>query len=72
VAAPLNAGFPGQGLDLGGGYSVEFTALNATTGNDDTGVKISLACLTVENLSATLTGEELSVGPWLLIPGPNT
>jgi hypothetical protein len=68
VAAPLNAGFPDNGLDLGGGYSVEFTALNATTGNDDSGVKISLACLTVENLSSTTSGVDLSVGPFQLIP----
>ena len=55
-------------LDLGGGYSVEFTALDPTTGADLTAVKVSLATLTIENVSGAQETVELSVGPFQLIP----
>lgn len=50
MAAPQNAGIP-DSLDLGGGYILEFTALDATAGTDVTAVKVSLATLTVDNVS---------------------
>lgn len=65
MAAPQNAGIP-DSLDLGGGYILEFTALDATAGTDVTAVKVSLATLTVDNVSAD------SVGPpgQVVIPVP--
>lgn len=51
MAAPVNVGIPPD-LDLSGGYIIEFTALDPTTGADVTAVKVSLATLTVENISS--------------------
>lgn len=68
---PQNAGLP-QDLDLGGGYTVEFTALDASAGTDVTTVKVSLATLTIENVSALGDGIDLSSGPFMLVPGPES
>lgn len=66
---PQNGAIP-DSLDLGGGYILEFTALDATAGTDVTAVKVSLATLTVDNVSAGGTGVNLSSGPFMLVPGP--
>ena len=67
MAAPLNVGLPPD-LDLGGGYSVEFTALDPSTGADVAAVKVSLATLTVDNVSGDSGQVVLPVGPFQLIP----
>lgn len=70
MAAPQNAGIP-DSLDLGGGYTLEFTALDATAGTDVTSVKVSLATLTVNNVSAD-QGSGSLINPvtplWLPVP----
>ena len=55
MAAPQNAGLP-DSLDLGGGYVIEFTALDVSSGADVTAVKVSLATLTIGNVSPSVGG----------------
>lgn len=69
MAAPQNVGLPPD-LDLGGGYVVEFTALDATTGNDVNAVKVSLATLTIDNVSGEQSTVVVQPGPFMLVPGP--
>jgi hypothetical protein len=58
-------------LDLGSTFTIEFTALDATTGAVVNGVTVSDATLTVENVGGgALSG--LEVGPFMLVPGPET
>lgn len=47
MAAPMTAGLP-LGLDLPGGYTVRFTALDPTTGAVVSGVVISAATILTE------------------------
>jgi len=57
VAAPMTAPIP-PGLDLTANYTLEWTALDPTTGAVDTSVVISAASLLVDNLG----GGDLTTG----------
>jgi len=67
MAAPVNARMPPE-LDLSGGYTVRFTALDPTTGAVDTSVKVSNASLFVVQVSGA--ADDLSSGPFLFVAGP--
>lgn len=69
MAAPLTAAIP-PGLDLGAGYVVEFTALDASTGAVVSGVNVSNAALLVTNVQGGDLAPTLpDVEPlWIPIP----
>ena len=70
MAQKYTAGFP-DNLDLEELYTIRFTAVDPTTGAAVANVTVTNAQIVCANLSA-LPPEDLQVGPWLLIPGPNT
>jgi len=70
MAAPTTAAIPPD-RDLGGGYIVQVVALDATTGAVLTGLVVTDAVMVVENIGGTDLGD-LTVGPYMLVPGPNT
>ena len=63
----INAGMP-EDLDIGAGYTIRVTALDATTGNQVSGVNIDQVVLTATQVSGTPA--ELETGDWFLMPGP--
>lgn len=65
MSAPSDASMP-QNLDLGQGYSLRVTALDATTGNLVAGVKVGQVVITATNVQ----GGDIQSGPFLLVPGP--
>lgn len=68
MAQPLTAGLP-PNLDLDGGYTIRFTAVDPTTGVVVAGVKVSNATIMAVNLGGSPEGV-LAVGDWVLVPGP--
>lgn len=70
MAAPLKAQMPPD-LDIGQGYKIRFTAVSAATGSVVAGVTVSGASLLVESVGAG-TVDQLAVGPFMLVPGPET
>ena len=66
MAEPYIAPMP-PSLDLGAGYTLQVNAVDPTTGDQVTGVVISDFSIIVENV----TGGDLDVGPFMLVPGPN-
>jgi len=70
VAQKLTAGLP-QDLDLEELYTIRFAAVDPTTGAAVASVTVTNAQILCDNVSA-LPPEDLQVGPWLLIPGPDT
>ena len=66
-APPLIAGLPPD-LDLDGGYTIRFDAVDPTSGATDTGVIVSEATIFAANLAGSTAG--LEVGPFMLVPGP--
>lgn len=69
MAAPMTTGLP-EGLDLTKDYVIEFTALDASTGADVTSVVVSNVSLLVTALGPGAL-EDLAVGPFMLVPGPD-
>lgn len=65
MSQPLEASLP-QNLDLGQGYTLRVTALDATTGNLVAGVKVGQVVITATNV----LGGNIESGPFLLVPGP--
>lgn len=65
MSLPVKTGLP-DNLDLGGGWTVRFTAVNASTGAVDTSVVVSKVSITVADTGAA----GLGVGPFMLVPGP--
>jgi hypothetical protein len=65
MAQPLIVSLP-PGLDLGGGCQIRVTALDPTTGNVVSGVKVSNVTLQVD----LLRGGDLAYGPFVLVTGP--
>lgn len=55
-------------LDLEGNYTVRVTAIDPTTGNLVTGVKVSDLVMMVNTLGGTVP-TDLETGAWLLVPG---
>lgn len=70
MAQKLTAGLP-QDLDLAEAYTIRFAAIDPTTGAAVAGVTVTNAQIVADNIGAT-PPDELEVGPWLLVPGPNT
>lgn len=68
VGAIIDSGMP-QDLDIGAGYTLRVTALDPTTGNPVTGVTVSNLIFTADQISGT--PDQLQVGPFMLVPGPN-
>lgn len=66
MAAPQKEPLP-PNCTLDYGCTVEFAAISPTTGAAITGVKVSNANIYVET---TATGETLSYGPFMFVPGP--
>lgn len=56
-------------LDLTGGYELVVTALDPSTGNVVSAVKVSALVITVVTPDTGDTGV-LGFGPFLLVPGP--
>lgn len=67
MAAPVNVSIP-PGLELTGSYTVRFTALDASTGDDVTDVVISGA--TVQYTDSSAPTVTVQTAPYSLIPGP--
>ena len=67
MAQPLLAPMP-PNTPLGNGYSIEFVAIDPTTGNAVSGVTVSNASIYVEGGE---DGASLMSGPFMLVPGPN-
>jgi len=58
-----------DGVELNAGWQVIFRAVDPTTGADVASVTVSNAVLLVDNL-ASVPVEDLTVGPFMLVPGP--
>lgn len=69
MAVPTDAPMPGN-LDLGPGYTLRVTALSTTDGSVVSGVNVSNFSVLVEDTGSG-TVDNLSYGPFLLVPGPN-
>ena len=70
MAQKLTASLP-EGMDLDQDYQIQFTAIDASTGDVIAGVNVSNASI----LAASLTGANvagLELGPFMLVPGPQT
>lgn len=65
MTVPHVAGLP-PGLVLADGCTINFQALDPTTGDPVAGVQIEDALLTLENLGSV----ELASGDFKLVPGP--
>lgn len=69
MAAPLDAPIP-PGLALSGGYTIRFTALDPTSGDEVTDVVISGATVQYEVVAGS-TSVDLPSGPYLYQPTPS-
>lgn len=57
---------------LGGGWRIEWAAVDPNTGADVSGVKVSVANVVGTSLSTTAAETpEQAAGPFMLIPGVN-
>jgi hypothetical protein len=68
MAQKLTSSIP-DGLDLDELYTIRFAALDPATGDAVTGVTISGVQIIAHNIGDA-AGEALSVGPFMLVPGP--
>jgi len=69
VPQPLIADLPFQ-LDLDSGYTLRIVGLDAATGNQVSGVKVSKVIVMAANLGDPGTVGDLAHGDWVLVPGP--
>ena len=69
MAAPLKAAMP-PNLDIGGGYTIRFAAVDLSTGNDVSNVTVSAARIYAEVVSGGSGGTGGTAGPFMLVPGP--
>lgn len=67
MALPVKTGLPDL-LDLPAGWTIRFTALDATTGNVVAAVKISNASIMARSIGGNV--DELANEEWVLVPGP--
>jgi hypothetical protein len=70
VAMPLQAGMPSD-LVLDVGYTLSFVALNPTTGLPVSGVVVSIVSILAES-TGDGSPDDLAVGPFMLVPGPDS
>lgn len=68
MSKKLTASMP-EGMDLDGSYTLQWAALDPSTGADVAGVVVSQAAMLVTQVSPG-TAEDLQVGPFMLVPGP--
>lgn len=68
MAQKLNASMP-EGLDLEFTYQIVIAAIDPSTGGLVSGVEISSAYLTVDQVSDGAP-VDLQSGPFMLVPGP--
>lgn len=68
MSAPVKASMP-QEVALDGGYQIQVTALDATTGDVVAGVNVSAVLITARNVGGAAPST-LEAGPFVLIPGP--
>lgn len=66
-APPLVAGLPPD-LDIDGGYTLRFDAVDPTTGATVSGVVVSAVAIGAADLAGAAT--TLDSGPFMLVPGP--
>ena len=69
MSQKVNASMP-PNLDLTHQYTISFAALDPASGAPVSGVVISNAQIHCDNIG-TLPNEQLAVGPFMLVPGPN-
>ena len=67
ASLPVVTGLPPD-LDLDGGYTLTWAAVDPVDGSAVTGVTVSEATIFAANLAATTEG--LDFGPFMLVPGP--
>ena len=67
MSAPLVAGLPPD-LDLDGGYTFRFDAVDPATGATVSGVTVSAVAIGATDLAGGATA--LTAGPFMLVPGP--
>lgn len=70
MAAPTTAPIPPD-RDLGGGYTVQVVALDATTGAVLTGLVVTNAVMVVDNVGGLSTEDLLKDVEPLFVPIPN-
>lgn len=68
MSAPLTAGLP-PNLNLPSGYKIRFAALDPTTGNAVSGVKVVNATIYAQSNTSVLAAS-LQNGPFMLVSGP--
>lgn len=68
MAQKLTASMP-DGMDLDASYTLEFAALDPTTGDPVSGVTVSDVYLLVTPVDVDDVGA-LQSGPFMLVPGP--
>ncbi len=66
MGAPLKAGIPPD-AELGNGCTIEFAALDPTSGNIVTGVVLTQSSLWIEGGEGS---RDTQSGPFMLVPGP--
>lgn len=68
MAQKIDVGLP-QDLDLGAGWSIRCTTVDSS-GALVAGVNVSNMAIVADSPTSS-TGQELQVGPFMLVPGPN-
>ena len=68
MAAPINIWMP-SGLDVGPNYTIRVTAIDPTTGAGVAGTKSTIVVIEAEAIGQNV--EDVVVGQWFLVPGPN-
>lgn len=68
MAKAVKAAMPPD-VDIGPGWTVEFAAIDPTTGADVAGVVVSAAMIEAKDLTGQ-GGAGLASGPFMLVPGP--
>lgn len=68
MAQKLSASMP-EKLDLDASWTIQWAAVDPTTGAAVSGVTVSNAAIIADQIAGT--PEALSTGPFMLVPGPN-
>lgn len=68
MSPPIVAAMPAE-LDLGGGFTFRFDAVDPTTGATVASVVVSDASIFATSVGVTSAGA-LNSGPFMLVPGP--
>jgi len=68
VAQKITASMP-EGMDLDNSFTIQWAALDPSTGAAVSGVKVSNVGMLVAQVSPG-TADDLAVGPFMIVPGP--